>query len=65
VREAGRTTEYQSQMNMYEAEDKVFIDAVRTGKKTKIQSSYSDAMKSFMVTWAANESIKQGLPVRP
>lgn len=65
VREAGKITEYQTQMNMYEAEDRVFIDAVRTGKKSKIQSSYADAMKSFMATWAANESIIQGMPVRP
>ena len=65
VREGGKTTEYHPSVNMYEEEDKVFVDAVRTGKRTKIKSPYSDAMKSFFVTCAANESIVSGLPVKP
>lgn len=65
VREKGQTTEYHPNVNMYEEESKAFIEAVRTGKRTKIQSTYADAMKSFMVTWAANESMQSGLPVKP
>ncbi len=65
VREGGKTTEYHAKVNMYEQEDKVFIDAVRTGKRTKIKSPYPDALKTFMVTYAANESIQSGLPVKP
>ncbi|MEI7903364.1 MAG: hypothetical protein WCK89_24250, partial [bacterium] len=57
VKEGGKTTEYHSRVNMYEEEDKVFIEAVRTGKRTKIKSPYSDALKSFLVTLAANESM--------
>ncbi|HOV72870.1 MAG TPA: Gfo/Idh/MocA family oxidoreductase [Candidatus Hydrogenedentes bacterium] len=65
VHEAGKTTEYQARVNMYEEEDKVFIEAVRTGKRTRIKSTYADALKTFNVTIAANESIVSGLPVKP
>jgi len=65
VREGGKTTAYYPNVNRYEEEDKAFIDAVRSGKRTKIKSLYADALKSFQVTWAANESILSGLPVKP
>jgi myo-inositol 2-dehydrogenase/D-chiro-inositol 1-dehydrogenase len=65
VKEGGKTTEYIPAVNMYEEEDKVFIEAVRTGKTTHIRSPYSDAIKSFSVTCAANESIESGMPVKP
>ncbi len=65
IREDGRITEYLPKVNMYAEEDQIFIDAVRTGKKNKIRSSYADALKSFNVTCAANESIASGLPVKP
>lgn len=65
VKEAGKVTEHQSSVNMYEEESKVFIEAIRTGKRTRIKSSYADAMKTFLVTFAANESIQSGLPVKP
>jgi len=38
---------------------------VRTGKRTRIKSTYADALKTFNVTIAANESIVSGLPVKP
>ncbi|HOZ47266.1 MAG TPA: Gfo/Idh/MocA family oxidoreductase [Candidatus Hydrogenedentes bacterium] len=65
VKEAGKVTEYHPAVNMYEEEDKVFIDAVRSGKKNRIRSTYRDALQTFMVTCAANESIESGLPVKP
>ncbi|MBN2310189.1 MAG: Gfo/Idh/MocA family oxidoreductase [Candidatus Hydrogenedentes bacterium] len=65
VIEDGRTTEYSSKVDMYAEESRVFIDAVRSGKKNKIRSSYADALKTFLVTWAANESIRTGMPVKP
>jgi predicted dehydrogenase len=65
VKEAGKVTEYYPSLNMYEEEDKVFIEAVRTGKTNRIRSSYNDALKSFFVTCAANESIESGMPVKP
>lgn len=65
VKEKGLTTEYHPDVNMYEEEDKVFVEAVRTGKRTKIKSTYSDALKTFNVTMAANESIGSGMPAKP
>ena len=65
VKEAGKVTEHQASVNMYEEESKVFIEAIRTGKRTRIKSSYADALKTFLVTFAANESIQSGLPVKP
>jgi len=65
VKQENKVTEHQTGLNMYEEESKVFLDAVRTGKRTRIKSSYSDALKTFLVTFAANESIQSGLPVKP
>ena len=65
VKQDNKVTEHQTGANMYEEESKVFIEAVRTGKRTRIKSSYSDALKTFLVTFAANESIQSGLPVKP
>jgi len=65
IKEGGKSTEYRSSVNMYEEENKAFIDAVRTGKRNRIRSTYADAVKTFMVTCAANESIQSGMPVKP
>ena len=65
VRENDKTTEYHSSVNMYEEEDKAFMEAVRAEKRTRIRSIYSDALKSFLVTWAANESMRSGMPIKP
>lgn len=64
IRENGKTTHYVPTVEPYAEANSAFIDAVRTGKKSKVRSSISDAMKSFLVSWAGNESIKSGLPVR-
>lgn len=65
VREKGKTTEYHPSVNMYQEENEVFVDAVRTGKQSRIKSSYSDALKTFLVTLAANESMHSGMSVKP
>ncbi|MBI4558060.1 MAG: Gfo/Idh/MocA family oxidoreductase [Candidatus Hydrogenedentes bacterium] len=65
MKEDSKVTEFTSKVNIYEEESKVFIEAVKTGKRNKIRSSYTDALKTFMVTHAANESIRSGLPVKP
>ena len=64
VTEDSTKTIYMPKVDMYAEENKVFIEAVRTGKKNKIRSSFSDALKSFLVTYAANESIETGLPIK-
>lgn len=65
VDEDGRVTAYSSPADMYMEEAKVFIDAVRTGRRNKIRSSYADALKTFQLTCAANESMQSGMPVKP
>jgi len=50
---------------MYKEENEAFIEAVRTGKRNRIRCTYSDGLKSFLVTCAANESVESGMPVKP
>lgn len=65
VHEEGKTTDHFPRVNMYEEENKAFIEAVRSGKRGRIKSTYADALKTFQVTYAANESFQSGLPVVP
>ena len=65
VQEDGKTTEFHPKLNTFQEEDNAFIEAIRTGKKDKIKSTYSDALKTFLVTCAANESMESGMPVKP
>ncbi len=65
IEEDGRTTEIRPKADMFEEENKTFIEAVQSGKKNKIKSSYADAAKTFRATHAANESIESGLPTKP
>lgn len=44
--------------------DAIFIEAVQTGDPSKIRSSYLDALKTLDVTLTANQSAKEGKPVR-
>jgi predicted dehydrogenase len=64
VRENGKTTHFENGHDMMETEIHAFIEAVRTGKRRLIRSSYSDAMRTLQLALAANESIRSGLPVR-
>lgn|GEM_PF-2795785 len=45
-------------------EDIAFLEAVRTGNRSLIKSSYADALKSHEVAVAANISAATGKPVR-
>jgi predicted dehydrogenase len=45
--------------------DRVFIEAIRTGDRSRIQSDYRDGLISCAVTLAANESARLGQPVVP
>jgi predicted dehydrogenase len=64
VEEDHRVTEHRTGCDRYAEENRAFIDAVRTGKKTGIRSSYADAVKTLQVTCAANESAETGMPVK-
>lgn len=62
--EPEKRTEYPSRNNPYLTEDKIFLDAVRTGDRSAIRSTYADAVKSLAVTLACNESYQTGQPVK-
>jgi predicted dehydrogenase len=65
VRTRSQETTYRPEADMYAEEDRAFLEAVRTGKKNRLRSTLSDALKSLQVSLAANESITSGLPVKP
>ncbi|WP_138755723.1 Gfo/Idh/MocA family protein [Paenibacillus sinopodophylli] len=62
--ETGRRTEYSNRSNPYELENDAFLHAVRTGDTSRIRSTYADAVLTHLVTIAANESARTGLPVK-
>jgi len=59
----GTSEGIRGERNIFEVEDRVFIDAVRTGDRSGIKSDYTDGMKSALLSLAANESAKSGKPV--
>lgn len=60
IYERNKIQEIRSNVDPYFEEDKVFIEAVRTGDTSKIRSNFEDAMKTLKVTLAANEAAKTG-----
>jgi myo-inositol 2-dehydrogenase/D-chiro-inositol 1-dehydrogenase len=62
--ETDRTTEYANRANPYEAENRAFLHAVRTGDASGILSTYADAWRTQQITAAANHSALIGQPVR-
>jgi predicted dehydrogenase len=40
----------------YLAEDRAFVEAVRTGDRSLVRSPYSDALKTFELTWAIRDA---------
>ncbi len=65
VIETDKTTEYRASTPVYAEESRAFVEAIRNGKRGRIRSPYPDAMKTLLVTLAANDSIASGLPARP
>lgn len=63
-RRDGRTDEFRSTNNPFYAEDETFLNAVRTGDRSGIQSDYADALKTHRIAMAVNESVLSGQPVR-
>ena len=59
----GETEDYSNEVNGYDHEDRVFIDAVISGDSSKIRSPYSDALKTLQLTLAASQSFETGQPV--
>jgi hypothetical protein len=44
--------------------DEAFIHAIKTGDASVVRSPYPDALKSAAVSIAANQSAKEGRPVK-
>jgi predicted dehydrogenase len=59
----GEPEEIKGEPDIFAIEDRVFIDAVRSGDGSGIASSYPDAAKTLRLTLAANESIATGKAV--
>lgn len=48
----------------YYIEDKMFIDAIKSGDRSKIKSPYQDALRTLQVALAANDSIEKNKVIR-
>ncbi|MCP3738598.1 Gfo/Idh/MocA family protein [Rossellomorea sp. BNER] len=58
------TISYNSKINCYEEQDRAFIEAIVTGNRKLILSSFEDGLKTLAVTLAANHSKDTGLPMQ-
>jgi len=56
----GERTTYDAQMDPYLLEDQTFVAAVASGDASALRSTYSDAVKTHLVTMAANRSLETG-----
>ncbi|KGE20301.1 Gfo/Idh/MocA family protein [Paenibacillus wynnii] len=61
---SGDSTEHANSGDPYLAESEAFLQAVRTGDRSRILCDYEDGYKTLKVTCAAYESAKLGLPVK-
>jgi myo-inositol 2-dehydrogenase / D-chiro-inositol 1-dehydrogenase len=50
--------------NIFALEDRVFIDAVKSGDRSKIGTDYADGLKTAEIAVGANRSMDTGEPVR-
>ena len=56
VHTGGESHEFDPNNNMYESEDRAFIDAVKTGDRSALRVDYADAVKSLEVSLLAREA---------
>jgi len=61
--QGGSPVEIKGEDNIFAIEDRVFIEAVRSGDRSGIRSTYADGLKSAEISLAANESARTGRPV--
>ncbi|MCC7493841.1 MAG: Gfo/Idh/MocA family oxidoreductase [Fimbriimonadaceae bacterium] len=60
LRKGEPAEEIQGEPDIFSVEDRVFLDAVRSGDGSGIRSTYPDAAKTLLLTLAANESLASG-----
>jgi predicted dehydrogenase len=46
------------------AEDRAFLDAV-AGESEDVRAPYADSLRSHLLSWAADRSAREGVPVVP
>jgi myo-inositol 2-dehydrogenase/D-chiro-inositol 1-dehydrogenase len=63
LRKGQEPEEIKGEDDIFAVEDRIFLDAVRAGDGSQIQSTYADAARTLELTLAANESIATGKPV--
>jgi len=63
--EPGKSVAVQSAEDIFEVEDEIFVQAIKSGDRSKILCPYQDGVKTQMVVCAANESMDCGEPVAP
>ena len=56
---SNKEEEFQVKNDYAFLEDRIFIEAVKSGNSSNIKSDYSDGLKTLKVTLAANESMKK------
>jgi predicted dehydrogenase len=64
IQDGGERHTYAQRNNPYYDEDVAFVQAVKTGRRTGIRSTYADSLKTLKVTLAANQSAKTGKTVK-
>jgi len=55
--------EVKSNGDIFALEDRAFVDAVKSGDKSKVRTDYVDAVKTSLLTIGANVSAETGKPV--
>ncbi|MCL4505439.1 MAG: Gfo/Idh/MocA family oxidoreductase [Chloroflexi bacterium] len=62
-RAGGDGEEIAGEPDIFAVEDRIFLDAVRSGDRSGIRSTYPDAVKTLEISVAASQSIASGKPV--
>jgi myo-inositol 2-dehydrogenase / D-chiro-inositol 1-dehydrogenase len=65
VIQTSRTEQEQiaGELNIFEIEDRAFLDAVQTGSRELVRSTYEDGLKTLAFCVAATRSLNTGAPV--
>lgn len=63
IREKDRTLAFESRVNFLEAQDRAFVEAVRTGDRSLILAPYEEAAKTLAVSLGAHASADTGAAV--
>lgn len=60
---AGSSLEITGESNIFEIEDRAFLDAVKLNDRSRILCDYEDGVRSLELSIAANTSLRTGKPV--